>query len=154
MFFCCRGSYPLCSEVRTHVVATAVFATGGVRTLTCCTHFFLRTARSLRTSHTSHACHTRMVQGREKVCCIRMSSLLILTSPSPFSCVTVSVCCSGHFDTNLTDALVHTILPNFPDPKARGKRTLHEDEQFGYLAKSVSNTMCCMSLRTMRQQSK
>ena len=43
----------------------------------------------------------------------------------------------GHFETNLTDAPVHTILPNFPDPKARVKRTPHEDEQFGCLAKSV-----------------
>ena len=36
----------------------------------------------------------------------------------------------GHFETS-----------NFPDPKARVKRTLHEDEQFLYLAKSVPNVM-------------
>ena len=41
----------------------------------------------------------------------------------------------GHYD--LTDAPVHTFLPNFPDLKALVKRTPHEDEQFGYLAKSV-----------------
>ena len=46
-------------------------------------------------------------------------------------------CLLHDFETNLTDALVHTFLPNFPDPKARVKRTPHEDEQFGNLAKSV-----------------
>ena len=43
----------------------------------------------------------------------------------------------GHFGTNLTDALISMVLPNFPDPKARVKRIPHEDEQSGYLAKSV-----------------
>ena len=43
----------------------------------------------------------------------------------------------GHFETNLTDALIHIFLPNFPDTEARVKRTLHEDEQFGHLAKTV-----------------
>ena len=42
-----------------------------VHTLTCCTHIFLRTARSLRTSHTSHACaRTRMAQVHEKGVCL------------------------------------------------------------------------------------
>ena len=54
---------------------------------------------------------------------------------------------NGHFETtpdydldNLTDVSVHTILPDFPDLKALVKRTPHEDEQSGYLAKSVPNT--------------
>ena len=39
------------SGFRTHVVATTLCTTGGVCTLTCCTHLFLRPARSLRTLH-------------------------------------------------------------------------------------------------------
>ena len=39
-----------------------------------------------------------------------------------------------------TDVSVHTILPNFPDLKGLVKRTPHEDEQSGYLTKSVANT--------------
>ena len=44
-----------------------------------------------------------------------------LHSHDPFFCP----CCSftWHFETNLTDAPVRTILPNFPNPKARVKRT-------------------------------
>ena len=43
-------------------------------------------------------------------------------------------------DYDLTDFDVHDVLPNFPDPIARVKRTLDEDEQCGYLAKSALNT--------------
>ena len=50
----------------------------------------------------------------------------------------------GQFETvsdhDDTDVPVHTILPNFPDPEARVKRTPHEDEEFDYLAKSALNT--------------
>ena len=52
-----------------------------------------------------------------------MSSLFI--SPSPFSCFTRLrlLFLHGRFETDLTDAPVRTVLPNFPDPKARVKRT-------------------------------
>ena len=54
-----EGSYPRSSEVRTHAVVSTVCATGGDHALTCCTHIFLHTARSLRTSAHFHACHTQ-----------------------------------------------------------------------------------------------
>ena len=61
----------------------------------------------------------------------------------------------GHFETtpdydldDLTDVPVHTILPNFPDLKVLVKRTPHEDEQSGYLAKSVPNTVRATRKRT------
>ena len=49
-------------------------------------------------------------------------------SPSPFSRFTRLrlLFLHGHFETNLTDALIHTFFPNFPGPKARVERTLHE----------------------------
>ena len=144
-FFGCRVSYPLRSEVRTHVVPTTVFATGVYAHSPVARTFFCA-----QRAHCTHAWFKDMK--RYVACACRLSSSCLHLLPSHVS--PVSVCCSGHFETNLTDALVHTVLPNFPDPKTRVKRTLHEDEQFGYLAKSVSNTMCCMSLRTMRQQSK
>ena len=50
----------------------------------------------------------------------------------------------GHFETtpdyDLTDFDVHDFLPNFSDLKAQVKRTPHEDELCGYLAKSALNT--------------
>ena len=72
---------------------------------------------------------------------LRAYVVLLLTSPSPFPCFTrlPLLFLHGHSETKLTDALIHTLLPNFPDPKAPVKRTLHKDEQSGYLAKSVPN---------------
>ena len=65
----------------------------------------------------------------------------------------------GHFETtldcyldDLTDVSVHTILPNFPDLKALVKRTPHEDEQSGYLAKSVPNTRTAGRKRSCPQR--
>ena len=50
----------------------------------------------------------------------------------------------GHSETtpdyDLTDFDVHDSLPNFPDLKAQVKRTSHDHELFGYLAKSALNT--------------
>ena len=60
--------------------------------------------------------HTRMVQVYIKVVCNAHGfSLCFLHS---------------HFETNLTDALIHTFLPICPDSQARVKRTLLEDQQF------------------------
>ena len=103
-----------------------------------CTHthmllaHFLRTARSLRTSScVSHTHGSRSWKMMFVACACRLSWFL--------SCFTRLrlLFLHGHFETNFTDAPVHTILPNFPGPKARVKRTPHEDEQFGYLATSV-----------------
>ena len=71
---------------------------------------------------------------------------LSVISPSPLSCFTRPCLLfpDGHFETtpdcDLTDFDVHDFLPNFPDLKAQVKRTPHEDELFGYLAKSALNT--------------
>ena len=50
----------------------------------------------------------------------------------------------GHFETtpdyDLIDFDVHDFPQNFPDLKAQVKRTPHEDELSGYLAKSALNT--------------
>ena len=50
----------------------------------------------------------------------------------------------GHVETtpdyDLTDFDVHDFLPKFTDLKSQVKRTRHEDEEFGCLAKSVLNT--------------
>ena len=129
-------------EVRTHVVANIVCER--------CTHslvartFFCaqRTHCVLRTS--SCVAHTCMAQGHEKsVCCVRMSSLLI--SPSPFSCFTRLRLpfLHGHFETNLTDEHIRTILPNFPLPtRKRGSSALRtRTSSLGYLAKSVLLTI-------------
>ena len=85
--------------------------------------------------------HTHGSRTRKDIMCAYVVSLLI--SPSLFSCFTrlSPLFLHGHFETNLTDALIHTFLPNFLHPTARVKRTQHEDEQFGYLAESVSNVM-------------
>ena len=92
--------------------------TGGVHTITCCTHIFMHTARSVRTSHI----FMRVTHTDGSRSCKRC----LLHSHVSFSL--------------LMRLRLLFLLPNFPDPKARVKRTLHEDEQFGHLAKSVPNT--------------
>ena len=105
-----------------------------MHTLTCCTRMFLRTARSLRTLHIfMRVTHTwlKVVKGvlhAHVVSLLNLTISLLTFHPSSLH---------GHFETNLTDAPVHTILPNFADLKARVKRTPHEDKQSGCLAKSV-----------------
>ena len=127
--------------VRTHVVATAVCATGCAHTLTCCTHIFsgVHTLR-VHFAH-SYACCAHMHGSR--VSAVRMSSCLSHVPPvlAPLRFL------DGHFETtpdndldDLTDVPVHAILPNFPDLEAQVKRTPHEDEEFGFLAKSALNT--------------
>ena len=79
--FSCRG--------RTHnVVATAVWATERcTHTPTCCTHIFLRTARSLRTSHTLMHVNTHAwLKSQVLVACachISLSSHLLPSHVSP-----------------------------------------------------------------------
>ena len=63
IFFSTEFSRQCFFRFRKHVVATTVCKTGVWIHYTNLLHaFFLRTARSLRISHTSHACHTRMAQ--------------------------------------------------------------------------------------------
>ena len=102
-----------------------------------CTHTHLLLAHFLRTSRSLHI-FMRVTHAWLKVmknvfvaCACRLSWFL-----SCFARLRL-LFLHGHFETNFTDAPVHTILPNFPGPKARVKRTPHEDEQFGYLATSV-----------------
>ena len=77
---------------------------------------------------------------------ISLSSHLLLSHVSPVLAPLLFL--DGHFETtpdydldDLTDVSVHAILPNFPEQKAQVKRTPHEDEEFGYLAKSALNTL-------------
>ena len=105
--------------------------------LSHCTHIFLVYIHCAYISHILLACYTHAWL---KIA-VRMSSSLFV-APSPFSCFTRLrlLFLHGHFETNLTDALIHPFLPNFPDLKAQVKRTPHEDELFGYLAKFLPPT--------------
>ena len=111
--------------VRTHVVATTVCATESVHTLTCCTHIFWCTysARTLRTF--SCVLHTCMAQG-----CLQCACHVSLDSPSQISCFTRPYLCLPCCSLTVTSR---------PLLEAQVKRTPHEDELFGYLAKSAFN---------------
>ena len=72
--------------------------------------------------------HTRMAQ-------VSAKGSLHMCQTSPISHLMIHLSLlflDGHLETNpdydFTDSDIHEILPNFPDPKARVKRTLHEDE--------------------------
>ena len=86
-----------------------------VHTLTCCTHIFLHTARSLRTSHTSRACRVHAwLKGAKKVLCTCVTSLhLVFSSP----CCSLTVSSRPFFDFD-----VHTFLPYLAVLKAQGMR--------------------------------
>ena len=104
----------------------------------CCTH-------TLCTLHTSHACeHTRMVQARKKCWSHAHVVLLSFLMFHPSLLLSFLLFLDGHFETtpdyDLTDFDVHDFLPNFPDLNAQVKRTPHEDELCGYLARSAVNT--------------
>ena len=82
---------------------------------------------------------THMHGSRSWKSCLPCACRLLLISLSPFSWFTRLrlLFLHGHFET-ITDALIHTILPNFPELKSAGQaHPMHEGEQFGYLAKSV-----------------
>ena len=99
-----------------------------------CTHtlvartIFCTTCTScLRTLRTHlHACHTHawLKDTKRYVACVCRLSLSI--SPSLSSCFTrlIKLFPDGHFETNLTDALIHTILPNFFPAQKRGSSAL------------------------------
>ena len=135
------------SVFRTHFVATTVCTTGSVDALTCCTHIFLRTSRSLRTSHTSHACHIHaLLKCLSKRCVAHVSYFSI--SPSPFSCFT-RLCCSC--TPSLTSPFKSTTLPYFPILKAQDTRnfahasrslaTGYEPKEFDNITSVDSDTM-------------
>ena len=88
------------------------------------------TARTLRTF--SCVWHTCMAQAQD--CSAHVFSL---THPS-----LLLLFFDGHFKTfpDLADISVHAILPNFSDLRAQVRRTPHEDEEFGYLAKFLPPT--------------
>ena len=112
-------------EVRSHVVATTVCATVGVYTHSLVARTFFCTRRAhLVCAHFGHTSmrvtHTHGSRTRKGMLRAYVVSLSI--SPSPFSCFTrlSLLFLHGHFETNLTDALIHTILPNcFPTQKRR-----------------------------------
>ena len=123
----------------------------GVYTLTCCTHIFLEYTHCAYTSHILMLV-THMHGSR---CAARMSSSLchLILSLLTFHPSLLLLFFDGQFETfpdldDLTDISVHAILPNFSDLKVQVKRTVHEDEQFGHLAKSVPNTgsIACVSV--------
>ena len=109
-------------------------------------HAYFSAALTLRVHFAHFACYT--MQG-SRVSAVLMSSSLchftfsfLMLHPS-----LLSLFLDGHFETtpdcdrgDLTDFHVHDFLQNFPDLKAQVKRTPHEDELFGYLAKSALNT--------------
>ena len=113
-------------------------------------HFFC--TQGVHKSHDAHCAHSALLmrvnthawlQVMKKVsvsCACRLSlhlafsTLMIL---HPLSLLLLH----GHFETNLTDDTVRTVLPNFPDPKSAGQAHFRtSDEKFGYLAKSDLNT--------------
>ena len=122
---------------RTHVLATTVCTAGGVHTLTCCTHIFLRTARSLRISHIfMRVTHTHGSSVMKKRClsheCLRSLSRFLQPHVSPVTVVLVHPL-RHHLS-------VHN-LAVLSRPKSAGhaqRRTCIA--KFGYLAKSDANT--------------
>ena len=124
--------------VRTHVVATTVCTTGSVHALTCCTHSFLSTARSLCT-HTSCGCHIHawlkvMKKGSLHMCHISPSRLL-QSHVSPILAVPWR---------SLRD---HSwlwrphVLAVLTCPESAGHAHFRtSSEKFGYLAKSALDT--------------
>ena len=64
---------------------------------------------------------------------------LFSISPSPFSCLT-HLLLSPYDDSLSLDFPVHTFLPYLHVLKHRACASPHEDEKFGYLAKSALNT--------------
>ena len=91
---------------------------GPVHTLTCCTHIFLRTARSLRTSHTSSCVsHTRMAQVSWKGVC-RMSVFVLYLAFSSLMFNPSLLFLYIHFDITIQS----TILPYLPVLEAQDTR--------------------------------
>ena len=85
-----------------------------------------------------------MAQGCLQCACRHLSVIsLLLSHVHPSLHLSSLQFLDGHFKTpdyNLTEFDIHDFLPNFPDLKAQVMRTPHEDELFGYLAKSALNT--------------
>ena len=109
------------------------------RTFFCSTD----TVRTLRTF--SCVLHICMAQGCLQCAC-RYSRHLIVSFLMfhPSSLLSLLLFLDGHFETtpldDYTDDPVHDFLPNFPDLTAQVERSPHEDELFGYPAKSALNT--------------
>ena len=101
-------------------------------------HFSAQSVCTITFTHL-HACHKHAwLKCHEKGVCICVIPLhLALSSLMSHPSL---LFCDGHFETIL-DFDVHTFLPNIPVlKKRRACASPHEDEQFGYLAKSALNT--------------
>ena len=113
-------------------------------TLTCRTHILLRPPRSLRTSNTFMRLH---IQAWLK-CLTRFISHVCYLFHLAFSLVMIHLSLlflHGHFETtpdyDLTDSVMHMILPYFPVLQAQEDAQLRtRNAKFGYLAKSDANT--------------
>ena len=117
--------------------------TGGVHTLTCRTHIFLRTAHSLRTSHI----FMRVTYTHGSSVCKKVFAHVsfLSVSPSPFSCLTRLCCSHGHFETtpdyDFTDDPIHTSLPNFPVLKAHDAHQRSEPQFLRLLENPRARTL-------------
>ena len=137
-FSCGEGVRTQIVRVRTHVVATAVCATGSVHTRTCCTHIFLhRTHTHFLSVHNPHI-HAWLKVMSKGVCCMRMLSLSI--SPSRFSCLTILCpCCSLTVTSRPFPTLTSTTFwPDFARLKKRGSSALPDERQGVWLPVHVT----------------
>ena len=99
-------------------------------------HFFAHRACTVTVAHL-HACPTHASQGCQERFFAHVSFLSI--SPSPFSCLThllLSPCDSLSLSTFPSTRSCRTYLSS----KRRACASPHEDEKFGYLAKSALNS--------------
>ena len=114
-----------------------------------CTHTHLLHAHfsgvhTLRV-HFAHSCACYTHAWLKGVCSthvvISLSSHLLLSHVSPVLAPLLFL--DGQLkttpDCDLIDIDVRVFLPNFPNLKAQVKRTPHEDEEFGFLAKSAQS---------------
>ena len=112
-----------------------------VHTLTCCTHIFLHTARSLRTSAHSPACtHTHGSRSWKRcllhahVVSLHVAFSIFMSHLSPPAVLARSLRDQPHRRSR------PHCLAELSRPKSAGQAHFRtSDEQFGYLAKSVLN---------------
>ena len=91
LFFSTEFSWQSFFGFCTHVEATTVCTTGGVHTLTCCTHIFL--LHSLSAHSRTSSCVCTYTHGSSVCKKVFAYASYFSISPSPLSCFT-SLCCS------------------------------------------------------------
>ena len=114
LLFCRKG------EVRTQAAATTVCATGGVHTLTCCTHIFLRTARAQSHSHIFMRVH---IHAWLKFKCLkRFVACACHTSPSRLHCLMSHPSLLSPYDESSSTFPSAQSSPTLPVLKAQDMR--------------------------------